>query len=101
MFILSISFQLRDNALPTLPKEIGLLRKLTKINLSHNKLTELPKSFYDLEDLRQLDLSHNKFSQIDPELNNLLMLEELVRYATHTLIFNGENIKTKKISQFA
>lgn len=87
------NFQLRDNALQTLPNEIGLLRKLVKINLSHNKLTKLPKTFFELADLRQLILSHNQFSEMGPELNNLLMLEELVRWHYNAVFITKLNQK--------
>lgn len=86
------NFQLRDNALQTLPNEIGSLRKLVKINLSHNKLTQLPKTFFELADLRQLIVSHNQFSEMEPELNNLLMLEELVSLFLDVEKYNHEAI---------
>lgn len=87
------NFQLRDNALQSLPNEIGQLRKLIKVNLSHNKLTQLPKTFFDLAELRQLNISHNQFTEMGTELNNLLMLEELVR----TINIIKAEIKSKNI----
>lgn len=83
IFHLSLSskhsfFQLHDNALTTLPKEIGLLQSLTKLNVSHNKITCLPVEIFKLRDLRQLNLSRNSLTELNGELSDLVMLEVLV-----------------------
>lgn len=70
--------QLHDNALTSLPNEIGALESLIRVNFSHNKLTELPKSFFKLCELKVLNLSHNQFNEITTDLIDMIMLESLV-----------------------
>lgn len=70
--------QLHDNALTTVPEEIGQLTQLTRLNLSRNKLTQLPCEFYRLRELKQLNLSHNQLTEIDVDITDMVMLEELV-----------------------
>lgn len=70
--------QLQDNALTTLPKEIGQLEKLTKLNLSRNKINELPNEFFRLRELKYLNLSYNCMIDISADLSDLVYLEILV-----------------------
>lgn len=53
------------NAIISLPKSIGLLSKITFLDLSHNKLTQLPAEMAKLTMLEVLDLSYNSFSQLN------------------------------------
>ena len=61
-----------------MPKEIGLLEKLTRINLSRNKINELPNDFFRLRELKYLNLSYNGLTDISADLSDLVMLEILV-----------------------
>jgi Leucine-rich repeat (LRR) protein len=73
-------FQLQDNALTTLPKEVGHLQYLTRLNVSHNKLNQLPTEFFRLPKLIQLNLSHNVIVDLCPDISDLVMLEVLVSF---------------------
>ena len=68
---------LHDNAIASLPDEIGRLENLTKLNLNHNKLTSLPMYFYDLVNLRTLTICHNNLQTLDEDVSRLNMLEHL------------------------
>lgn len=69
--------QLQDNALTTLPKEIGLLEKLTRLNLSRNRINELPNEFFRLRELKYLNLSHNALVDVSADVSDCVMLEIL------------------------
>lgn len=69
---------MHDNALTALPKEIGSLQKLVRLNVSHNKLTELPAELFGLGDLRQFNVSHNQMQEVDVKICDLVMLDVLV-----------------------
>lgn len=73
-----IVFQLQDNALTTLPVEIGMLKKLTKLNASHNKINKLPDELYKLNELQVLQLSHNCIESINKDVGDMIMLQQLV-----------------------
>lgn len=64
----------------TLPKEIGKLEKLLRLNLSRNNIKELPAEFFTLPDLRYLNLSYNKLQELHPDISDFHMLEVLVRF---------------------
>lgn len=57
--------------------EIGLLEKLTRLNLSRNRINELPDEFFRLRELKYLNLSHNGLEDISADLSDLVMLEFL------------------------
>lgn len=61
-----------------MPAEIGGLRKLTKLNLSHNKIHTLPVEFYRLTELQALLLSHNCLESITKDIGDLVMLQQMV-----------------------
>ncbi len=65
-----------DDALP-IPKEIGLLPKLTELNLSSNSLTGLPDEISALRNLTELDLFSNQFSTIPSAALKLSKLTRL------------------------
>lgn len=62
----------------SVPKDIGKLEKLTRVNLSRNQLVELPTEFFTLPNLRYLNLSHNNIEELHPDISDLHMLETLV-----------------------
>lgn len=69
--------QLYDNALESLPPEIGALQKLLRLGLGRNNLTELPHEMFALQELRHLNVSHNRLATVDEQLGDLVMLETL------------------------
>ena len=60
-----------DNCLQTLPKSIGTLTRLRKIDLSCNQLAFLPEEFTSLVDLRCLILKNNQLRRL-PKQSGLL-----------------------------
>jgi Leucine-rich repeat (LRR) protein len=82
MFVL----RLDDCNITSLPKDIGHLINLKKIDLRDNKLTELPSEICSLENLEILDISNNGIKQLPDEIVNIKKLR--------LFIFNGnENLK--------
>ncbi|OLY64971.1 hypothetical protein BWD12_18470 [Leptospira santarosai serovar Bananal] len=69
-----------DNTLTTLPKEIGNLQNLQKLNLNNNPLTTLPKEIGKLQNLQQLFLGGNQFTTLPKEIGNLQNLQKLDLY---------------------
>ena len=68
---------LSGNRLTSLPKSLGNLTSLTKLDLSGNRLTSLPKSLGNLTSLTKLDLSGNRLTSLPKSLGNLTSLTEL------------------------
>ncbi|KAL7250969.1 hypothetical protein ACSBR1_012901 [Camellia fascicularis] len=62
-----------------IPKSIGRLNSLQRLNLSHNNLEgHIPNSLRNLKNLESLDLSSNKFGgEIPQQLKSLMLLELL------------------------
>uniref|UniRef100_A0AAY5EJI6 Leucine rich repeat containing 69 n=1 Tax=Electrophorus electricus TaxID=8005 RepID=A0AAY5EJI6_ELEEL len=58
--------------LKEIPAELGLLKKLTEINLNNNKLTEIPQQLYNLTQLRKLHLARNNLTDL-PEVGCTLV----------------------------
>ena len=59
-------------ALETLPEEIGTLRHLQFLNLSHNKLTRFIWSCKSLTKLVELDLSSNNIRYFSPQVADII-----------------------------
>lgn len=68
---------LAKNDIPSLPKEIGLLKQLKMLNLRGNALKELPSTVGQLQDLEVLDLSINEISVLPTEILGLKKLKSL------------------------
>lgn len=67
----------KKNKIKTVPKEIGLLLKLRRINLSNNQLIEVDINLSKLTQLTYLDLTNNRLTEISPKIANLSSLKEL------------------------
>ena len=72
-----IRLNISDLELKEIPKEIGLLKDLKELNLSSNDLFEIPKEIGLLKDLKELNLSSNDLFEIPKEIGNLTKLEIL------------------------
>lgn len=59
------------------PSQIGALKKLRALNLSHNTLTGLPAELGQLQDLEILNVSNNGLTGLPMELGNLSSLRVL------------------------
>ncbi|KAI8961516.1 glucose-repressible alcohol dehydrogenase transcriptional effector [Daldinia sp. FL1419] len=68
---------LASNNLTRLPREIGQLRSLRYLDVSHNQLNTLPPELGMCTPLRQLLLYNNNIQTIPPELGALHFLELL------------------------
>lgn len=63
--------------LTRLTSQIGAMKPLQRLDLSHNKLKKLPASIGDLENLTHLIVDFNELESLPKELENLSQLEEL------------------------
>jgi Leucine-rich repeat (LRR) protein len=95
-----VTLRARSNKLTNLPDEVGLLKKLSKIDISANLLSklpdnlgeatnlkvlyadgnllrELPKGIGDLKKLEYLSLSGNALTKLPDEIKNLTALKHL------------------------
>ena len=63
--------------LTELPKSLGQLTQLQKLNLSGNQLTVLPESLDQLMQLQSLDLSNNQLTALPESLGHLMQLQSL------------------------
>ena len=61
----------------TLPKGIGHLKNLKKLNISWNYLTDLSAELEKLTHLKILNLENNRFSSIPKVLYKMIGLEKL------------------------
>ncbi|CAG9772451.1 unnamed protein product [Ceutorhynchus assimilis] len=61
-------WELRDNQISFLPKEIVKLVHLTKLDLTNNELTEIPAAIGLLPHLQSFKLDGNKLKQIRPDI---------------------------------
>ena len=79
------NLRLDDSNVTNLPKEIGQLTKLKKIDLRDNQLTELPDEISNLKNLEILNISNNDINKLPDNIVNLKKLR--------LFIFNGnENL---------
>lgn len=68
---------LQDRALIHIPKEIGSVRSVHLLDLSHNLLTSLPTQISNLTAITTLHLAHNMFRTIPEPICTLSQLREL------------------------
>jgi Leucine-rich repeat (LRR) protein len=66
---------LNDNKIKRIPKEIGQLHNLIRLNLNNNKIKKIPKEIGQLNNLEQLYLNHNKIKEIPKEIGKLHNLQ--------------------------
>lgn len=62
---------LQANAIQSLPVEIGALKNLQTIDVSHNLLSYLPHEFCLIKSLSWLDISHNKLEELPKAFGGL------------------------------
>src|ERR1700679_3205952 len=74
--VLKVSYK----QLQTVPKELGHLASLKRLDLSNNQLQTIPKELGQLTSLRQLYLSNNQLHTIPKELGQLASLQRLYLY---------------------
>jgi len=63
--------RLSNNAIDSLPEEIGSMRSLRGISINGNKVTALPQSIVNLTDLVRLDCAGNELSALPVGIENL------------------------------
>ena len=68
---------LNNNRLTVLPKELGLLKGLTKLDVSGNQLTSIPPQLGMLTNLKEFLLFDNDIQTLPNELGTLYQLELL------------------------
>ena len=68
---------LSNNQIIELPREIGKLTLLLKLDLKYNNITQLPQEIGKLVLLRELHLNNNRIIQIPQEIGKLTLLREL------------------------
>jgi len=66
-----------NNALTTIPDEIGELKNLVRLNLSGNKLTTLPASIGNLVNLESLDIKSNEISNLPDDVGKLVKCKKM------------------------
>ncbi len=64
--------------LPSLPKEIGLLTHLKKLEAGSNNLTSIPSEIGLLTNLEILELEYNFLTTLPPEIGQLKKLNHLI-----------------------
>lgn len=75
-----------------IPKEIGNLFNLKKLELNINQITTIPKEFSNLSNLIYLSINYNQINEISKEITNLNSLEYL------SLMNNEINVIPKEIA---
>ncbi|KAL0591418.1 hypothetical protein ABG067_001449 [Albugo candida] len=71
-------FKMSQNALKGLPKGFFKLLQLVDVDLSHNQFSAcFPGEVGDLRNLRELNLSHNNLTALPESIGNLTFLENL------------------------
>jgi Leucine-rich repeat (LRR) protein len=74
--ILSLDLS-RNGKISTIPKEIGNLTQLQKLDLTRNNIQALPPEIGNLFQLQKLDLSNNQIQTIPAEIGKLTQLQKL------------------------
>src|SRR6202453_1025477 len=72
-----LRLDLYNNQLQTIPKELGQLASLQKLYLSNNQLQTIPKELGHLSLLQELNLYNNQLQSLPKELGQLTMLRTL------------------------
>ncbi|KAJ8598447.1 hypothetical protein CTAYLR_006876 [Chrysophaeum taylorii] len=67
----------RNSIAGLLPREIGLLRSATRLDLSYNKIEELPETVRGLQELIVLNLDHNRLETLPDAIFDCARLENL------------------------
>jgi Leucine-rich repeat (LRR) protein len=65
------------NEIDVLPPEVGNLKKLKLLDVSHNRITELPQTMGSLTELKTLDASYCSIRTLPVSYNELPSLKEL------------------------
>jgi len=73
----TMSIQLNNNQLTSLPVEIGNLVNLHNLGLGNNQLTSIPVEIGNLVNLHYLGLGNNQLTSIPVEFGNLVNLQWL------------------------
>ncbi|KAJ2486223.1 hypothetical protein EV174_001243 [Coemansia sp. RSA 2320] len=72
------SLNLSNNALTSLPDEIGYLGCLQLIDVSYNQLEQLPATLAYCQSLHTIDASHNKLSGLPASLRHCQRLRDVI-----------------------
>ena len=68
---------LGNQAITSIPEEIGQLKKLRELHLIGNKLVEVPSAIAELTELRVLSLARNLLETLPPQIGELSHLQKL------------------------
>jgi Leucine-rich repeat (LRR) protein len=71
------TLSLAKQAITSIPKEIGQLKKLRELHLLENKLVEVPSAIAELTELRVLSLARNRLEELPPQIAKLPGLRKL------------------------
>uniref|UniRef100_A0A0N5ATV2 Leucine-rich repeat protein 1 n=1 Tax=Syphacia muris TaxID=451379 RepID=A0A0N5ATV2_9BILA len=94
---------LEDNAVESIPAEIGDWKTIRGLNLSKNKLTTFPEPLLNLQHLNILDLSNNQITDVEriseslPELTHLNLSGNPLSTAVRELLNRPNKLKTLKV----
>ena len=78
LFLSSVSnLNSKERKILKIPKSIGLLTELKRLDLSRNNLIEIPPSIGSLSSLEKLNLSYNKMFEISDSICSLSSLKSL------------------------
>lgn len=91
---------LSHNKLTLLPSEIGLLENLEVILLDENQLTILPIELNQLHKLKKLNVSHNQLIDFPKQILNLQELTELNLNDNQISYIPNQNISIDKLTTF-
>ncbi|MCD4794537.1 MAG: energy transducer TonB [Bacteroidales bacterium] len=73
----ALKLSIVDKNLSKIPKEIGLLKRLTFLDLEKNSITELPIEIFMIKQLEELYLPNNKLKEIPAEVSSYKYLRML------------------------